>query len=99
LRNLGRNSEQGVPEGPTVEAAIDAGLQFQDAQTLAALPAPCLVHHYRRGVTSTSRLTSSPSRMLATANGGNTSLTLDPSPDRTVISPLLRSISVIRPAS
>jgi hypothetical protein len=54
---------------------------------------------YRRGVTSTSRLTSSPSRMFATASGGSTIFTFDPSADRTVTSPLLRSTSVILPAS
>jgi hypothetical protein len=52
-----------------------------------------------RGVTSTSRLTSSPSRMFATASGGSTIFTFDPSADRTVTSPLLRSTSVILPAS
>jgi hypothetical protein len=54
---------------------------------------------YRREVTSTSRLTSSPSRMFATASGGSTIFTFDPSADRTVTSPLLRSTSVILPAS
>jgi hypothetical protein len=53
--------------------------------------------NYRRGVTSTSRLTSSPSRMFATASGGRTIFIFDPSPDRTVTSPLLRSTSVILP--
>jgi hypothetical protein len=64
------------------------------------LSGDCLLEaYYRPGVTSTSRLTSSPSRMVATASGGSTIFALDPSADRTVTSPLLRSMPVILPAS
>jgi hypothetical protein len=66
----------------------------------SCLSGDCLLKaYYRPGVTSTSRLTSSPSRMLATASGGSTIFAFDPSADRTVTSPLLRSMSVILPAS
>jgi hypothetical protein len=37
--------------------------------------------------------------MVATASGGNTIFAFDPSADRTVTSPLLRSMLVILPAS
>src|SRR5262249_53339582 len=60
----------------------------------------CLLEgYYRPGVTTTSRLTLSPSRILATASGGSTIFAFEPSAARTVTSPLLRSMSVILPAS